>query len=89
MIEGKHHDVLDVVCAGVTGPMGAPSTVVVGLPTHGRLWMVGRSTELSAAPSRTLGRYLRQPLGRHSWPEEIPPTLLDRFSKDREPVRLT
>lgn len=85
----KHRDVLDVVCAGVTGPMGRPSTVVVGLPLCGRLWMVGRSSVLSAAMSRNLGRYLRRPVGNHPWPEEIPATLLDRFSKDEEPVRLT
>lgn len=54
-----------------------------------RLWIVGRSTALSAAASRNLGRYLRPPAGTHPWPEEIPPTFLDRFSKDRKPVRLT
>jgi ATP-dependent DNA ligase len=85
----KHREVLDVVCAGVTGPMGRPSTVVVGLPMNGRLWIVGRSAVLSAAMSKNLGRYLRRPLGSHPWPEEIPSTLLDRFNKDRELVRLT
>jgi hypothetical protein len=85
----KHRDVLDVVVAGVTGPMGSPSTAVVGLPMNGRLWIVGRSSVLSAAAARNLGRYLRRPLGSHPWPEEIPATLLDRFSKDREPIRLT
>ncbi|MHA7170092.1 ATP-dependent DNA ligase [Arthrobacter bambusae] len=80
---------VDVVCAGVTGPMGRPSTVVVGLPMYGRLWMVGRSSVLSAAMSRNVGRYLHRPVGNHPWPDEIPATLLDRFSKDKEPVRLT
>ncbi|WAH99733.1 ATP-dependent DNA ligase [Arthrobacter sp. MMS18-M83] len=85
----KHRQVLDIVCAGVTGPRNRPSTLVAGLPMNGRLWVVGRSTVLSAAASRNLGRYLRPPVRNHPWPEEIPASLLDRFSKDRDPVRLT
>lgn len=85
----KRRNNLDVVVAAVTGSIGRPSTVVVGLPMYGRLRIVGRSSVLSAAMSRNLGRYLRRPVGNHPWPEEIPATWLDRFSKDREPVRLT
>lgn len=85
----KHHDVLDVVVAAVTGPRNRPTTVVAGLPMNGRLWIVGRSTVLSAEASRNLGKHLRPPVGNHPWPEEISPALLDRFSKDKEPVHLT
>lgn len=85
----KHHDALDVVVAAVTGPRNRPTTAVAGLPMNGRLWIVGRSTVLSAEASRNLGRHLHPPVGSHPWPEEISPALLDRFSKDKEPVHLT
>lgn len=84
-----HHNVLDVVAGAVTGPRNRPTTLVAGLPMNGRLWIVGRSTVLTAAASRNLGRHLHPPAGNHPWPEEISPALLDRFTKDRDPVRLT
>jgi ATP-dependent DNA ligase len=85
----KHHDALDVVVAAVTGPRNRPTTAVAGLPMNGRLWIVGRSTVLSAEASRSLGKHLHPPAGNHPWPEEIPASLLDRFTRDREPVHLT
>jgi ATP-dependent DNA ligase len=85
----KRYDSLDVVAGAVTGPRNRPSTLVAGLPMNGRLWIVGRSAVLSAAASRSLGKHLHPPEGNHPWPEEVSPALLDRFTKDRDPVRLT
>jgi hypothetical protein len=70
----KHRDVLDVVCAGVTGPMGRPSTVVVGLPMNGRLWIVGRSAIQCACCGRA--RSCTPPMSgsRTIWPTRpVPP----------------
>jgi ATP-dependent DNA ligase len=86
----KHRDVLDVVCAAVIGPRTHPAAIIAGLPIGGRLRIVGRSTPLSAKAARDLGRFLRSPAREeHPWPEEVSPVLLDRFSKDKDPVRLT
>lgn len=80
---------VDVVCAAVIGPITQPRAVVVGLPMHGRLRIVGRSAPLSAGAGRNLARHLRPPQGKHPWPEEISERLLDRFNKDSGPIRLT
>ena len=61
----KHRQVLDIVCAGVTGPRNHPSTLVAGLPMNGRLWIVGRSTVLSAAGVQEPGQ-VSPPTGRKS-----------------------
>lgn len=79
----------DVVCGAVIGPITRPEAVVIGLPVHGRLRIVGRSTALSPEAARRLGTKLREPLKEHPWPEEISETTMNRFSKDRGPVRLT
>jgi hypothetical protein len=85
----KSRDVVDVVAAAVIGPMARPRAVVVGLPMRGRLRIVGRSTPLSAGAGRDLARYLRPPRGEHPWPEEISERVLDRFTRESGPVRLT
>lgn len=85
----KHRDVLDVICAAVIGRRDRPSAVIAGLPIDGRLWIVGRSTPLSMKASKALAMHLHIPREGHPWPEEISSGLLDRFTKDREPVRLT
>jgi hypothetical protein len=63
--------------------------VVVGLPMHGRLRIVGRSAPLSAGAGRNLARFLRPPRGKHPWPEEISERVLDGFNKESGTVRLT
>lgn len=63
--------------------------MVVGLPVHGRLRIVGRSAPLSARAGRDLARHLHPPQGNHPWPEEISERLLDRFNKEGSAVRLT
>lgn len=85
----KSRDVLDVVCAAVIGPMSQPRAVVVGLPMRGRLRIVGRSAPLSAGAGRNLARYLRPPRGENPWPDEISERVLDRFTRESGPVRLT
>lgn len=80
---------LDVVCAAVVGPITQPRAVVVGLPMHGRLRIVGRSAPLSAQAGRDLARHLHLPQGKHPWPEEISERVLDRFSTDSGALRLT
>ena len=85
----KRRESLDVVCAAVIGPLQRPKSVVVGLPFDGRLRIVARSTQLTAKAARELAAYLRPPDGPHPWPEVIPETTLNRFSKDKGPVALT
>lgn len=80
---------VDMVCAAVIGPITQPSAVVVGLPMHGRLRIVGRSAPLSARAGRDLARHLRPPRGKHPWPEEISDRVLDRFNKESGTIRLT
>lgn len=85
----KHKNVLDVVCAAVIGSLTQPQAIVAGLPVDGQLRIVGRSTVLSTRTGRELGRQLRPAQPGHPWPEEISETSLNRFSKDKGPVRLT
>lgn len=85
----KTRTVLDVVCAAVLGSRAQPSAIVAGLPIGGRLRIVGRSSPLSARTALWLARYLQRPAGDHPWPAEISPGVLERFSKDKDPVRLT
>lgn len=85
----KHRQDLDVICAAVIGRRDHPTAIVAGLPIGGRLWIVGRSTQLTAAASKALAAHLHIPRENHPWPEEITPGTLDRFTKDRSPVRLT
>jgi ATP-dependent DNA ligase len=85
----KHRDNLDVVCAAVLGRRDAPSALVVGLPLFGRLWIVGATSPLSRAASKALALHLHTPRPDHPWPEEISPTVLDRFTSRKDPVRLT
>lgn len=85
----KSRSALDVVLAAVIGPMAHPRAAVVGLPVHGRLRIVGRSTSLTARAGRDLATYLRPPRGRHPWPEEISERVLDRFTKEGGTTRLT
>ncbi|ACL42234.1 ATP dependent DNA ligase (plasmid) [Pseudarthrobacter chlorophenolicus A6] len=85
----KHRDVLDVVCAAVIGRRDRPSAVVAGLPIQGRLWIVGRTSPLSAAASKALAAHLHIPRDGHPWPDEISSGILDRFSKEKQTVHLT
>lgn len=85
----KHKDVLDIICAAVIGTTTQPQAIIAGLPVDGELKIVGRSTVLSTKVGRELARHL-QPAGPgHPWPEEISESSLNRFSKDKGPVRLT
>jgi len=85
----KRKNTFDVVCAAVIGPLVQPQAIIAGLPVEGRLRIVGRSTVLSTRIGRELGRQLRPALPGHPWPEEISETSLNRFSKEKGPVRLT
>jgi ATP-dependent DNA ligase len=85
----KHKDVVDVVCAAVIGPLAQPQAIIAGLPVGGELKIVGRSTVLSTKVGRELGRHLHPASPGHPWPEEISESSLNRFSKEKEPVRLT
>ncbi|WP_422759189.1 ATP-dependent DNA ligase [Paenarthrobacter sp. C1] len=85
----KHRRDLDVVCAAVIGRRDRPTAIVAGLPIGDRLWIVGRSTQLTTNASKALATHLHLPIENHPWPEEITPGTLDRFSKDKAAVRLT
>ena len=79
----KRRQSLDVVYAAVIGPMERPQYVVAGLPVEGQLRIMGRSTPLTAQAARELAAHPRPPQGPHPWPEVIPETTLNRFSKDK------
>lgn len=85
----KHRDNLDVVCAAVIGRRDAPAAVVAGLPLFGRLWIVGSTSALGRSASKALAQHLHTPRPDHPWPEEVPPTVLDRFTSRKDPIRLT
>lgn len=85
----KRKNTFDVVCAAVIGPIAQPQAIIAGLPVDGQLRIVGRSTVLSTPVGRELGRQLRPAQPGHPWPEEIRETSLNRFSKEKGPVRRT
>ena len=85
----KHRDTIDVVCAAVLGRRDAPTAVVAGLPMNGRLWIVGTTSALGRQASAAVAFHLHSPRPDHPWPEEISPTVVDRFTSRKEPVRLT
>jgi ATP-dependent DNA ligase len=85
----KHKDLWDVVCAAVIGSLDQPQAIIAGLPIGGELKIVGRSTVLTTKAGRELGRHLHPAGPGHPWPEEISESSLNRFSKDKGPVRLT
>jgi hypothetical protein len=59
------------------------------LPVDRQLRIAGRSTILSTRTGRELERQLSPAEPGHPWPEETSETSLNRFSKDKRPVRLT
>ena len=77
------------MCAAVIGSVSQPQALIAGLPVDGELKIVGRSTVLSTKVGRELGRHLRAAGPGHPWPEEISESSMNRFSKDKGPVRLT
>jgi ATP-dependent DNA ligase len=79
----------DIVCGAVIGPMDRPTEIVAGLPFDGELRIVGRSSVLGSADSRSLARWLRPPAGPHPWPEVVKGSRIDRFNRDASPVALT
>lgn len=84
----RHRHPVDAVCAAVTGSVGRPSTLVLGLQVHGRLRIVGRTVPLKKDVSRLVGQILEPAGSEHPWPAEISPRILDRFTDRTEPVRL-
>lgn len=85
----KHRDSVEVIVGAVIDPRSRPQAIIAGLPLGGRLRIVGRSTQLSARAARELAPYLREPARQHPWPEVIGESMLNRFTRDRQEVRLT
>ncbi|YCH06359.1 ATP-dependent DNA ligase [Arthrobacter sp. alpha11c] len=85
----KHRNVTDIVCAAVIGDISQPQAIIAGLPVDATLRIVGRSTVLTTRTARELARYLKPAQPDHPWPEEISESSLNRFSKEKGPVRLT
>lgn len=84
----KHRETLDVVCAAVIGSVHRPAALVVGLPRSGELRIVGATTRLAAAKSLAVGEVLRPGGPGHPWPQEVPRGYLERFAKEKGPVKL-
>ena len=87
-LKAKHVSEVDVVCAAVIGP-GKRPTEIVAVPIGGELRIVGHSSPLKAADSRTLSRWLQPTAGPHPWPAVVKGTTLDRFNRDASPTELT
>jgi hypothetical protein len=86
VLKAKHRDSIDVVCAAGRGRRHAPSAMVVGVALFGRLWIVGATT---AGPVRVQGPGPAHAEARPPVAGRDLPTLLDRFTARKEPVRLT
>lgn len=84
----RHRNPVDVVCAAVLGSLRRPAVLVLGLPVDGKLRVVGRTVNLKRETALLAGRILQPAGGDHPWPEEISPRILDRFTENKDPVRL-
>lgn len=76
----KHRTTLDVVCAAVIGPISRPEMVVAGLHIDGELRIVGRSSLLKTAASKSLAVHLTPGKANHPWPVEVKSGAIDRFN---------
>lgn len=83
----KHRATADVVAAAVTGSLARPETLVLGRWDGGELRIIGRTTPLSAAAARQLAPLLHAPT-EHPWPLRVNSSVIDRFSRGRDPVEL-
>lgn len=75
----KHRSVIDVVCAAVIGPLGAPEAAVAGLPIDSELRIVGRTTSLSGIARRDLARQITTAGDEHPWPPVVPASAVHGF----------
>ncbi|WP_138413305.1 hypothetical protein [Sinomonas gamaensis] len=74
----------------MVGSRTRPDQLVLGLyDAAGELRFAGRTAPLTPAQAARAAPFLHAPVGEHPWPEEVPTTALDRFARDRGPVRLT
>jgi ATP-dependent DNA ligase len=88
--KSKRRSEADAVCGAVVGSRTRPDQLVLGLyDAAGELRFAGRTAPLTPAQAARASPFLRAPAGEHPWPEEVPATALDRFARDRGPVRLT
>jgi len=85
-VKVKERETREVVVGGVIGPLHRPEALVAGLYAGPDLVIVGRSTVLTDAQSRSLGALLRPPEAAHPWPDEVSP---GHFGGGRRKVPLT
>jgi ATP-dependent DNA ligase len=68
----RYRETLVGVIGAVVGAVSAPEALIIGqLDDAGQLGILGRTSPLSPAQSRSIGTYLRPPAGEHPWPEVI------------------
>lgn len=84
----RHRNPVDVVCAAVLGTRARPAALILGLPSRGRLRIVGRTVPLKKDAAVRAGRILEPAGENHPWPETISPRILDRFTENKDPVHL-
>ena len=66
-------DTHEVIIAAVTGTLGTPDRLVLGLyDPAGELVVAGRTVALKARQVAQVRPLLRPPQGRHPWPTELP-----------------
>ncbi|MER6813575.1 hypothetical protein ABT299_30270 [Spirillospora sp. NPDC000708] len=86
----KHRLTTEAITGGVTGPLAAPRTLILGRYGHsGHLRVVARSTPLSA-PARLEAAALLAAAGdEHPWPEVLPAGWAGGLPGVEEPIAYT
>jgi ATP-dependent DNA ligase len=69
----RTRNTIEAVIGGVTGSRAVPTGLILGQYDQlGQLRVIGRTTRLGAKASREIARKLREPVGPHPWPTELP-----------------
>ncbi|NYD51741.1 hypothetical protein BJY14_007724 [Actinomadura luteofluorescens] len=70
----KHRTTTEMIIGGVTGPVQAPRTLILGRYEHGRgrMRVVARSAPLAAPARRELAGLLTPAGDEHPWPQPLP-----------------
>ena len=77
---------VEAIVGAVTGPLHAPTRLVLALPGKGgRLVVAGATTALTPAQAREVSALLRPPIARHPWPPELPAGRMGAFARDPWP----
>ncbi|TDD37864.1 ATP-dependent DNA ligase [Actinomadura sp. KC06] len=86
----RHRVTTEAIVGGVTGPVDAPCTLLLGrYGSEGRLRVVARSTPLEARDRLRLGAVLVPAGDEHPWPVELPAGWAGGLPGAGEPIQYT